>query len=63
MADNPSITERNISTHTTIRLHKTTHERLKNLKPEALTYDELISELIDEFENVRYNIEFEHNDS
>lgn len=62
-SDSESVIERDISPYTTIRIHRDTHQSLKNLKPEALTYDELITELVHEFESVEYDIRFEHSDS
>lgn len=51
-------TEESIDSHTTIRLDRTTHNRLKELKPDMMTYDGFINTLINDLEGVNLSIEF-----
>ena len=58
-----SVDESNIKSHTTIRLTTTTHDRLKRIKPDVMTYDDFVDELLHEFESVNLTIEFEAGDT
>ena len=56
-------TEQATDADTTIRLKETTHRDLKQLKPESITFDQLINMLLNEIETVDYKIAIEQSDS
>jgi hypothetical protein len=47
-----------VARKTTISIEESTHERLKDHKPDNLTFDEFLTALADEFGEVNYRIEF-----
>lgn len=52
-----------MSRNTTISVSKSTREQLNKRKPDALTYNEFLVALLDEFDEANYRIEFVSRDN
>ena len=48
---------------TTVRVKRSTHRELKEIKPSAITFDAFIRSLLDEIESANHDVAFEQADS
>jgi hypothetical protein len=48
---------------TTVRVSESTHRKLKDIKPSAITFDAFIRSLLDEIESANHDVAFERANS
>lgn len=48
---------------TTVRVSESTHGKLKDIKPSAITFDAFIRSLLDEIESANHDVTFERANS